>query len=165
MPVRGRGPPLAGLTTLLGLCTAGAGCQSSAGLFGPDHPTDAFAIRPAAVAAHRSIFPWRRPQPEDTTPQTAVVEVPMPPGYFNRPVTRAATPQGVVIASTMQPVQRVSAEQFHPGPEVSPIPLGDPVPRPGPLEVINTDNGGISLRSTTEPQQPERVTIAVSDPG
>src|SRR5262249_15402825 len=117
MPVRNRGSLLAGLAALLGFWNAG--CQSR------PLTTEAMAFRPAPAPAPRPALlsfrrttppaaprPARAPGPPRPTP---VVLQPVPPSY--------APERREVIASTWQPVQRVSAEQVGPGPDPGAITL------------------------------------------
>jgi polysaccharide biosynthesis/export protein len=133
MPVRSRGLLLAGTAALAGLFAAGLGCQSNPA----DH--DAFSIPktpPQNGSFLSSILPSRgqtvitaaypaqgypaqplvqRALPYAPAPSTA--PVPLPVMLQPAPTIQPVTGQREVIASSWSPVQRVSAEQFAPGPD------------------------------------------------
>jgi len=122
MPVRSRGSLLAGTAALAGLMAAGLGCHSSL----PDH--DSFAIPKTpphpdggilarlAAPAQPAGYPA---QPVVTYgPETMPTPAGRPVTLQPVPIVPAAVSQREVIASTWSPVQRVSAEQPAPGPEL-----------------------------------------------
>ena len=137
MPVRSRGPLLAGTVALAGLLTAGLGCHS-----GPvDH--DSFAIPSAnntgQPAPPRFAFRHRDPamagaMPTHTvsfTPGAPIAQSASPVSLQPVPPAQPAmsSPPGMmrppVIASSWQTVQRVSAEQPASGPELNTAVAGD----------------------------------------
>ena len=106
MAVRSKGTLLAGLAAVLGACLA-SGCTSS-----PAYRTTASRGGSSDVVVYR---PEKTGQPVSTQ-NSALRTVPVPSG---------TTQPG--IASTWQPVQRVSAEGVEP-----PIATTNPEPRPPP---------------------------------
>jgi polysaccharide export outer membrane protein len=163
MPVRSRGQLLAGIAALLGLCTAGAGCQSSRAYHGPAPTSDAFAIRPATGTPRRTLLSYFHHSPPEEAVPVQSAEFTGPQTRTPRPVARAGLPAGTVIATTMEPVQRVSAEQ---GPGMV-VPAAAPPGEPahGGLEVLGPAPSGGGLPPVMDLQPPGPVTIAVSDPG
>src|SRR2546421_229425 len=168
MPVRSRGQLLAGIAALLGLCTAGAGCQSSRAPLptswgpGPAHTSDAFAIRPATGTPRRTLLSYfHRSHPEEGIP-VQPTELAGPGTTMTRPVVQAGLPEGTVIASSIQPVVRVSGEQGRPMVETASIPPGEPGSRG--LEVLSPAPAAGGMPATFDLQPPGPVTIAVSDP-
>jgi polysaccharide export outer membrane protein len=117
MPVRNRGSLLAGVAALLGLWNAG--CQSR------PLNADAMAVRPAPASAPRpSLFSFRRTTPPAAPLSAQAPEAARPTPVVLQPVPPAYAPERrEVIASTWQPVQRVSAEQAGPGPDPGAITL------------------------------------------
>jgi polysaccharide biosynthesis/export protein len=104
MRFRSNGRLLGGLATLLTLCAAGAGCQSS------HHRPEAFAPRAAGRAAGVPIAVAGSPV-APAAPAAAQAAVLYPPqATALPPVTRAAPERGSVIASTWQPVQHLSPQ-------------------------------------------------------
>src|SRR5579871_6165379 len=122
MPVRSRGSLLAGRTLLAGLLLAGFGCHASHS----DH--DAFALHNSGSQANTGFTPAQGEviASTATTNQPVVRYSSAPPAVPSAapvtlqpvPVTKAATGNHEVIASSWQPVQRVSAEQPMPGPDL-----------------------------------------------
>jgi polysaccharide biosynthesis/export protein len=121
MPVRSRGSLLAGTVALASLVMAGAGCQS--------HPSDhdAFAspntgqITSGLFSRHgdRAIIASTPSQPvAGFAPTSSAVQGPGPVTFQSVPVSAPAGNRAV-IASSWQPVQRVSAEQTVFGPELN----------------------------------------------
>lgn len=123
MPVRSRGSLLAGTATLAGLLLAGLGCHSSPS----DHDSFSLPNQRAQSSVNLS-------SPSDV-PEVIAASSPSPSPVSYNPANTApsgtgqATLQPVpliqttrqnreVIASTFQPVRRVSAEVSQPGPEL-----------------------------------------------
>jgi polysaccharide export outer membrane protein len=122
MPVRSRGSLLAGTATLAGLLLAGLGCHSSPS----DH--DSFSI-PNTPSQPAGSLLSRRGDPAPTVayqaqpvvryaPAPAGVPAPAPVTLQPVPIAQTMPRRREVIASTWQPVQRVSAEQAVSGPEL-----------------------------------------------
>jgi polysaccharide export outer membrane protein len=108
---------LAGVAALLGLCAAGVGCQSTSA------QTNRFAIRTAPAGARPVAVAQPVAAPPRPVTPVAVVPTATPPREYQTPVPRAGADRAVV-ASTWQPLQRVSAEQvagYPPGVTAQPI--------------------------------------------
>ncbi len=167
MPVRRRGSLLAGTVALTCLLMAGPGCQSS---HTPDH--DAFAIpNETGQAASGLLSHFRDPAPMGgnqaptvgvSAPLPATAQPPAASPLALQPVPPAAgADNSRVIASSWQPVQRVSAEQAATGTEVAgvlpaPMPQGAPqaapVAGPGsPLRGLSPVYGNAGIRSDDPP--------------
>lgn len=103
---------LAGVAALLGLCTAGVGCQSTSA------QTNRFAIRPAPAGTRPAVVAQAGyPAPRAAAPAAT------PAREYQTPAPRAGIDR-TVVASTWQPLQRVSAEQvanYPPGTLAQPI--------------------------------------------
>jgi polysaccharide export outer membrane protein len=128
MPVRSRGSLLAGTATLAGLIVAGLGCHSSYS----DH--DSFSIPNTPPTQPVGSLLSRRGNPAMQAGYPAQPVVTYAPVQVSNPTSRPVTLQPVpmtqtpvkreVIASSWSPVQRVSAEQLAPGPD---LPGGTPI--------------------------------------
>lgn len=135
MPVRSRGSLLARMAALAGLTAAGLGCYSSHS----DH--DSFAIpntppHPDGGILSRLASPT---QPTGYPAQPVITYGPatMPTAAPAHPVTLQPVPMAQtamnsreVIASTWSPVQRVSAEQPAPGPDLQGSMTAQPLSSP-----------------------------------
>jgi hypothetical protein len=142
MPVRSRGSLLAGTAALAGLIAAALGCTSSPA----DH--DSFAIpntppHPDGGILSRLAAPMQSTgypaQPVVTYgPATMPTTAPSYPVTLQPvPIAQTAMNSREVIASTWSPVQRVSAEQPAPGPDLQgsmTTTQGAYAPRSGDLE-------------------------------
>jgi polysaccharide export outer membrane protein len=123
MPVRSRGSLLAGTATLASLLLAGFGCHSSPS----DHDSFSLPNQPAQSSVNLS-------SPSDV-PEVIAASSPSPSLASSNPVNAAPPSAGQVtlqpvplvqtarqnrevIASTFQPVQRVSTEVYQSGPEL-----------------------------------------------
>ncbi len=137
MPFRSRGLLLAGTAALAGLFTAGLGCQSS---LTTDH--DAFSMpKSTGQPTSRLLSLLHREGTPTGTAQTPLVSGFTPaaaPAQGVTPITLQQVPAvstsakgPAVIASSWQPVQRVSAEQTEPGPNLN-----------GTVPVVATKMGG-----------------------
>lgn len=149
MPVRSQGSLLAGTATFAGLLLAVCGCHSSPS----DH--DSFSMSNQASPANGTLLARGGTQEviASTVPQTPVRYAPAlpaapPPGRVTLqpvPLVQTRRQNREVIASTFQPVQRVSAESPVAGPTLSggvartalmaprsasaaPMPAGSPLP-------------------------------------
>jgi polysaccharide export outer membrane protein len=146
MRFRSYGRLLGGFATLLALCAAGAGCQSSS--------------RRADTVIPRTAAPLAAGQP--TVPPAAALAGPQAPALM--PVTRGASPRGSVIASTWQPVQHLSPQPGSDGaeaPQVLPAVTRPEAPAPGELQ--GAARNGIEMPASALPDGPR--TIASSEPG
>jgi len=81
---------------------------------------------------------------------------------MTRPVVQAGLPEGTVIASSIQPVLRVSGEQGRSLVQTASIPPGEPGSRG--LEVLGPAPAAGGMPAPFDLQPPGPVTIAVSDP-
>ncbi len=124
MPVKSRGQLRAAMGALVGLCLAGAGCQSSS------LRMDSYTTRTDGAAASRPVAaflqkfkPGERQGASANEPVVSIM----------RPVPTAGTPGAnvVVVASAWQPVQRASAEELPP--QTLPEPETIQVRGPGPI--------------------------------
>ena len=123
MPVRSRGSLLAGTATFAGLLLAGLGCHSSPS----DHDSFSLPKQPAQSSVNLS-SPSNVPEViaaslPSLSPATNNPANTAPPGTGQVtlqpvPLVQTARQNREVIASTFQPVRRVSAEVSQPGPEL-----------------------------------------------
>ena len=124
MPFTSRGPLLAGTAALVSLFTAGLGCQTSL-----TTDRDAFSIpnNPGHPTSRLLSLLHRDATPEGTphaplvagfTPAAAPAQGVTPITLQQVPTTPTTAKGPSVIASSWQPVQRVSAEQPEAGPEL-----------------------------------------------
>jgi polysaccharide export outer membrane protein len=104
---------------------------------------------------------FHRSHPEEVTP-VQPAELPGPGTTMPQPVVHAGLPAGTVIASSMQPVQRVSGEQGRPLVENASFPASEPSGRG--LEVIGPAPGAGGMPAPFDLQPPGPVAIAVSEP-
>ena len=113
MPVRSRGSLLAAMATLAGLLLAGLGCHSSRS------DQDSYSITSAGQPMDGSLSPGGAAVPSSGYPGQPAARYGSAYGPASTPVTlqpvplaQSATGRREVIASTFQPVQRVSAVQM-----------------------------------------------------
>lgn len=124
MPVRSRGSLLAAMAALLGLCMAGAGCQSSSvqqdafsmpcncgGGPGPAATLAAPGLGLRSPAPRRSLFDRFRRAPQDSEPALACAACAAPAAVMLRPVPGRAGPEGAAVASSWHPVLRGTPEE------------------------------------------------------
>jgi polysaccharide export outer membrane protein len=153
MRFRSKGRLLGGFATLLALCAAGAGCQSS-----HHHRPEAYNPRPTARAGGAPIAVAGQPAP--TVSQVAVQSAPQAPAA--PPVARAAASRGSVIASTWQPVQHLSPQPGFDGgePQAMPAVLPAAPPAAGELHVVARNSHELMV---TTPPPGGAQTIASTD--
>jgi polysaccharide export outer membrane protein len=189
MPVRSHGLLLAGMAVVLGLCMAGAGCESlfptpgapaaagSAPAVGGRSAgfSDAFAMRPANGHPSRGLLSFLHPTPAPTQtpmqkqeqPQTVFTGQPLPPGstpgMAGPAVSSSATPppNRYVVLPTTQPAYTAgSATSATPVyPGVAPAAL------PGGVPVSNSSaQPALMLRPVppTVPAAPQRPPVIAS---
>ncbi len=134
MPVRSRRQLLAGMGAMVGLCLAGAGCQSS------NLWTDAGAPNGSGMRVAR------QGQPNEL-PTQAVVSI-------MRPIPAGGSPSGAIVqASEWRPVQRASADEL---PTVVPqaAPETVQVRGPGPMPTAVETPVAIEIGATAAPVPP-----------
>jgi polysaccharide biosynthesis/export protein len=104
MAVQCRSKQLAGIGAIVGLCLAGAGCQTTA--LRPDR----YAVQADAPASSRATLATTQKVAADPVPSGTVVSI-------GRPVASDGTDKGnAAVASSWQPVQRASAEEISAAP-------------------------------------------------
>jgi polysaccharide export outer membrane protein len=125
MPVRSRGSLLAGTAALVGLFTASLGCQTSLttdrdAFSIPNHPGQPTSRLLSLL--HRDATPAgtaHAPLVSGFTPAAAPSQGVTPIALQQVPAVQSTANRPAVIASSWQPVQRVSAEQPVFGPELN----------------------------------------------
>jgi polysaccharide biosynthesis/export protein len=132
MPVRCRGSLLAGTATLAGLLLAGLGCHSSRS------DQNSFSLPKTTGQPSGGFLPQGNPAAPSAgyVPQPAVGYGPAagytPAALQPLPIAQTTAGNREVIASTFQPVQRVSAVQVVSGPELQgaapPVVASTPLP-------------------------------------
>jgi len=154
MPVRSRGSLLAGTVALVGLIVAGAGCHSNPGA---EHDSFSIPTEPGQQPISRLFSRLRDPAalPADQGQRIAPTPVaaspvpnptPAPVALHPVPAAQAPANSSNVIASSWEPVQRVSGEQPASGPDMN-ASIPAPMPRGSALDVPPRPSVGSSLRA------------------
>lgn len=153
MPVRSRGSLLAGTVALVSLIVAGTGCHSNPGA---EH--DSFSMptepgQPISRLLSRQRNPAMLPADQGQTIGVSAaarvsVQAPAPAPVALQPVPAAQAPANRpnVIASSWEPVQRVSAQQPVFGPEMN-VSVPAPMPKGSALDVPPRPTVGSPMRA------------------